>query len=365
MGTYKERVRCQVCEKSIFDLDAHLEQEHKLSRKEYDARFPQIECPICKRKFQSLRRHISGAHAMTIEAFRVKFPDAPMITEKVAKVSGENGSAAWTTERKKAQAKRAKKNLLRSDVMSQSAESVREFYRSDKGREVARQRWMKRLDEGGLRDLLSETITKRNQDPEFQVAVTEGKKKFFASEEGRKVIEEAKKKHREFYASPAGIKVRKQASERMRRRWKNGEIKGAKSWLKGHVSCKGTELPYRSQHERAAIVTLDKDKNVKTVSYESLRIGYIFEGKERTYIPDFFVTLVNGEIQIIEVKNLTDQALPKNKEKFKAATKFCEDRGWKFLVWDFRDVKEHLPPNLRRALETNHRDLVDTKSTDC
>lgn len=82
---------------------------------------------------------------------------------------------------------------------------------------------------------------------------------------------------------------------------------------------KGGTIITKSSYETRYCHILDNDPNVKSYSYESIRLQYYWKKLKRFYVPDFLVEYVDGTFCIIEVKpsKLLDDA--RNKAKFKAA----------------------------------------------
>lgn len=104
------------------------------------------------------------------------------------------------------------------------------------------------------------------------------------------------------------------------------------------------------------MVHLDDNPNVVGWSNEEIVIPYLspVDNKIHRYFPDFFVRIKNREgiieSLIIEVKPKKQSVPPKhpgrvtkryitevmtwgvNEAKWKAATEYCKDRKWKFIV---------------------------------
>jgi hypothetical protein len=84
---------------------------------------------------------------------------------------------------------------------------------------------------------------------------------------------------------------------------------------------------------------LDSKSNISNVVSEKVHISYTDEfGKDRTYVPDFLVTLNNGKKVLIEVKpkdfvefDLRYQM--NNLPKFGAAQKWAEENNVVFCIW--------------------------------
>jgi hypothetical protein len=113
---------------------------------------------------------------------------------------------------------------------------------------------------------------------------------------------------------------------------------------------------YRSLWERRVMVRLDENPNVIEWSSEEIVIPYLspVDNRYHRYFPDFFVRIKNDkgltEAMILEVKPKKQSEPPKvqkkatkryikevvtfgvNEAKWKAATEFCQDRGWQFRV---------------------------------
>ena len=123
-----------------------------------------------------------------------------------------------------------------------------------------------------------------------------------------------------------------------------------------------TNIWYRSLWERRVMVHLDENPNVIEWSNEEIVIPYLspIDGKMHRYFPDFFVRTRNKkgmlEGTIIEVKPASQSVPPKpkkritkqyinevmtygvNEAKWKAATNYCDNRGWKFVVVTEKDL---------------------------
>lgn len=117
-----------------------------------------------------------------------------------------------------------------------------------------------------------------------------------------------------------------------------------------------TNIQWRSLWERGVMVHLDENTNVIGWSNEEIVIPYLspVDNSWHRYFPDFFVRVKNKDNQIeslvLEVKPKAQTKPPKhpgritkryitevmtwgvNEAKWKAATEYCKDRNWKFLV---------------------------------
>lgn len=121
-----------------------------------------------------------------------------------------------------------------------------------------------------------------------------------------------------------------------------------------------TRIIYRSSWEFKVMMQLDHDPNIVGWSSEEIRIAYQspIDNRVHTYYPDFLIKekQLNGTIKtkIIEVKPY-DQTLPPkipstktkrpsvklikeaatyavNDAKWKSARKYCEHRGYEFVI---------------------------------
>jgi hypothetical protein len=131
---------------------------------------------------------------------------------------------------------------------------------------------------------------------------------------------------------------------------------------------KGQGIIYRSGLELRYLNYFDMNPNVLFVASEEFSIDYISLGdldekgrpKRKRYFPDFLIKVKksNGEIQtfVIEIKPKSQTIPPpkqkntakyaerllewqKNKDKWKAATLFCESRGLKFEIMTEETIK--------------------------
>ena len=117
-----------------------------------------------------------------------------------------------------------------------------------------------------------------------------------------------------------------------------------------------TNIFYRSLWERRVMKHLDENTAVVGWSSEEIVVPYIspVDNRWHRYFPDFYVQTINKqgvlEGKVIEVKPKAQSVPPKpksrvtkqyikevmtygvNEAKWKAATEYCKDRNWKFMV---------------------------------
>ena len=123
-----------------------------------------------------------------------------------------------------------------------------------------------------------------------------------------------------------------------------------------------TNIIYRSLWERRVMVHLDENPGVVKWSSEEVVIPYLspVDNRWHRYFPDFYVQTKNKqgmlESRILEVKPKSQAVAPKakkrvtkqyiqevmtygiNEAKWKAATEYCKDRDWKFVVLTEEDI---------------------------
>ena len=115
---------------------------------------------------------------------------------------------------------------------------------------------------------------------------------------------------------------------------------------------------YRSSWEYKFMQWCDSHPSVEEWASEEIIIPYIspVDGKRHRYFPDFYVKVGNKKY-IAEVKPSYQTKEPKtqkrntkryisevmtyavNQAKFKAATEFCKDHGWEFMVVTEKELK--------------------------
>lgn len=72
----------------------------------------------------------------------------------------------------------------------------------------------------------------------------------------------------------------------------------------------------------------DLENNPEVVRWtrkHDIKIPYIYDGKKHRYNPDFWVELINGDIEMHEIKSARDIDSPKEQEKFRVARRWCEE----------------------------------------
>tara|TARA_R100001082_G_scaffold111240_1_gene94371 strand:+ start:2204 stop:2626 length:423 start_codon:yes stop_codon:yes gene_type:complete len=115
---------------------------------------------------------------------------------------------------------------------------------------------------------------------------------------------------------------------------------------------------YRSSWEYKFMLWCDQTPSVQEWGSEEIAIPYISpaDGKRHRYYPDFYVK-VNNKKYMVEVKPFRQTKEPKtqkkvtkryitevvtwsvNKAKWKAASEFCKDYGWEFMLITEKELK--------------------------
>lgn len=120
-----------------------------------------------------------------------------------------------------------------------------------------------------------------------------------------------------------------------------------------------TQIFFRSSWEIKMMRRLDEDDNVLSWSSERIIIPYRDRatGRLRRYYPDFWFKRYDQKMFIVEVKPLKETVAPvktpgksekrfiteaktfaTNQSKWEAARRFCDQRGWEFLVITEREL---------------------------
>ena len=115
---------------------------------------------------------------------------------------------------------------------------------------------------------------------------------------------------------------------------------------------------YRSSWELKFMKYCDMNKNILEWGSEEIIIPYTspVDGKRHRYFPDFYVK-INNKKYLVEVKPFKQTQEPKtqkrhtkryinevvtyavNQAKWKAATEFCLDHNWEFMLITEKELK--------------------------
>lgn len=103
-------------------------------------------------------------------------------------------------------------------------------------------------------------------------------------------------------------------------------------WIGKFPSLKlGRMVGYQSLIERDFIYLLDFDVAVTSYAEQPLTLHYKDGGKQRRYTPDFSLTR-NGQTYLVECKHHEFTQPEKNRLRWRAAHRWCHDRGAVFVV---------------------------------
>ncbi len=95
----------------------------------------------------------------------------------------------------------------------------------------------------------------------------------------------------------------------------------------------GETVQCESHAERRQTLRFDRDPGVKNYRSQPLRISYTdSDEKSHIYVPDFQVWRWDGSVEIHEVTLAERQLLPNIQRREEAAKKFCEEKGWRYVV---------------------------------
>jgi len=106
------------------------------------------------------------------------------------------------------------------------------------------------------------------------------------------------------------------------------------SYDAGWVTTRMGEKVYcRSSYEKKAVDILNSFEDVISIKAEPLRIPYEVSGARRFYLPDFLVSMTNGDSYLIEVKPMSQMEEGRNQIKFAAAKRYAKKHNMIFLIW--------------------------------
>jgi hypothetical protein len=97
-------------------------------------------------------------------------------------------------------------------------------------------------------------------------------------------------------------------------------------------------VAYESLLELDLIYLLDFDREVVDFEEQPLMIPFTSSGEPRTFTPDFLVSTRQG-YRLVEVKPIQYLNAPRNQIRFEAATRFCNTRGWAFMLLSEKEIR--------------------------
>jgi len=130
---------------------------------------------------------------------------------------------------------------------------------------------------------------------------------------------------------------------------------GSNKALHGFVS-------FESKLERDFYFLFDYLPQIKSFDDQPLTIEYEFQGKDRSYTPDFLLMLNDGSHILGEVKYCSEllEKFDEFEHKFRAAIEFCNQKK----NWTFRIFTERCPYMQNENLFWNIRYLLDYEYID-
>jgi len=113
---------------------------------------------------------------------------------------------------------------------------------------------------------------------------------------------------------------------------------GHRRYEKGYIYSKKAkrELYYQGSWERIFIELVDSAKIGKRLVKQPFGIPYKFKEEWHTYFPDYLLELIDGRKIVVEVKG---ERLPNYNAKFAAAIKYCNKRGYEYVVISEKPIK--------------------------
>jgi hypothetical protein len=102
------------------------------------------------------------------------------------------------------------------------------------------------------------------------------------------------------------------------------------------------QIIYRSSWERLFMSYCDRHPSIVSWSSEEIKVPYKFDGKHRTYYPDFWISMIDESEtlveKLIEIKPYYQRSWKINKAKWEQAEQACYQNGMQFLVLTERDL---------------------------
>jgi len=103
----------------------------------------------------------------------------------------------------------------------------------------------------------------------------------------------------------------------------------------------GKRVQFESFAEHVYALRLDRDQTVKDYQSQPLRIPFDDpEKKGQSYTPDFMVWRHNGQIEIHEITRTERQSRTCIQLREKAAQKFCQEKGWQYLIYNEKSLPQ-------------------------
>jgi hypothetical protein len=117
--------------------------------------------------------------------------------------------------------------------------------------------------------------------------------------------------------------------------------------LRYTITSKANEtIQCESFQERKLTLLFYRDPTIHAYRSQPERFPFVdSQGKARSYVPDFLVWRVGGEVEIHEVTLSARRDQPRLREREAAAHRICQERGWRYVV----HTEESLPQATEEA----------------
>lgn len=98
-------------------------------------------------------------------------------------------------------------------------------------------------------------------------------------------------------------------------------------------------IPWESTLERDYLKIAEFDPTIIYISAQPMPITYLFDGKERTYFPDFLIKTKDLMRYLIEVKPENKKGLRENQIKFQAGKLYCKENKMEFRILSENEIR--------------------------
>ena len=246
-----------------------------------------VQCPICGIKRRKLHKHIQFTHNLTSKEFKEKYPDSKLESDNEKSKRSKAASDSYSEDRRALQSEIGKRVFT-------------DFNKTQWNGSEGERRKNRR------------SIIMKNQ-----------LHKYWSDDENRK-----------------------KAPERARKLWKNEEYREKvldRSCMMGKLIEFDNGL-FRSSWESKLAKSLS-DNGINW-EYESLRIQYKASGRERIYIPDFYIRDIN---LVLEVKGFY-----REKDNIFIKKDYCISNGYGFRFVTSEDLNENFESLVRFITEKSN-----------
>jgi len=99
-------------------------------------------------------------------------------------------------------------------------------------------------------------------------------------------------------------------------------------------------IPWESTLERDYLKIAEFDSMITYISAQPISITYLFEGKEKTYFPDFLIKTRDFREYLVEVKPESKKYLSENQIKFQVGMSYAKENGIEFRILSEKDIRK-------------------------